>query len=243
MMKYILTIIALTFYFEGNAQQWINMIDKIFECHSLRFEYGSWDYQEYFDMWDTDACSSFYGQYVESFDFASESGTASAIKFIDKRGQYANYCGNGIAGYMFSLGGSYDMGLIIFVDKIYPNCTFYIGPFMTARPFGIGRYYSLSGQMLMEGEFCGQDENAKPNYNYPNSSKRFLTTSTSNGFYIGESINGIRNGYGLYIWNDGDAWFGKWEDGARCGCGMMLYRNCTMKVGYWYGNDFYKNQQ
>jgi hypothetical protein len=38
--------------------------------------------------------------------------------------------------------------------------------------------------------------------------------------YEGESDNGVKNGFGRYIWNNGDYYVGNWNNGVPNGYGM-----------------------
>ena len=239
-IQLVIVFIALPFLAKA---QWQSMVDRIFNCHALRFEYGSWDYQEYYDMWENLPSTLNSRDYFESFDWGTDQRTSKAIKFVDKRGMWSNECGGGKRGYLFSDGDGEEKGLIIFLDEIYSNCRFYIGPVIWGRPAGYGRYYSSDGRMLMEGDFYGQDDDSHPVYNYPNNSRRFQTLSFEGAIYLGEIQNGTMDGTGIYIWSNGSAWFGQWKNGVRNGHGMELYTNCSIKRGYWYVNDYYINKQ
>lgn len=245
MKRVVFISIILIMPFIGKAQ-WQTMVDKIFSCHSVRYEHGSYEMRDYigysYDGLPEDIDSY---EYMRTMDFSSSIPTA--IKFTDKYGFNWVDCGHGKNGYMFSDGYSNGQttgnGLIIFIDEVYSGCKFYVGPFILGRPYGRGRYYSAEGRLLMNGEFYGQEDGTHPSFNYPSSSKRFEIQYLDNCVYIGETIGGTFAGYGLYVWNDGSAWFGAWRNGSRNGHGMELYNNCTMKTGCWYGNKYYKNKQ
>lgn len=58
----------------------------------------------------------------------------------------------------------------------------------------------------------------------------------SNGYYYGETYNGIPNGYGCYHWNDGSIFHGSWDNGVIEGNGLLSYPdNYGYFVGYWKG--------
>lgn len=56
----------------------------------------------------------------------------------------------------------------------------------------------------------------------------------TNGYYIGETKNGVAHGRGKYYWNDGSTFEGTWIDGVINGSGLLTFaggQGCF--VGYW----------
>lgn len=233
------------------SAQWQRIVDKIFDCHAVRFEYVSAEWDEYYGFWDNrpqnwDDWTNML--YTTSFDF--QNGLPQAIKFVDKNGNYTTSICNGNDCYLFCGGGDFaNDGLIIYVDEVFKNCKFCVGPFMKGLPFGnSNRMYSEDGTLLFEGDSMDcfdEDMNVKtPPYNYPNSRKKFVHKIFSDGsLYLGETYNGNWQGYGLFVWATGDAWFGEWKNGLRHGHGTLFFNDCTMQVGYWYGDDYYTTPQ
>ena len=230
------------------SAQWQRIVDKIFDCHSVRFDYVSAEWNEYYGFWenppadwDERANRIYYG----SFDF--ENATPTAIRFLDKNGTYFPKLLSRRNGYMFSSGGDYNNdGLTIFIDEVYPKCKFCVGSFMLGLPMGSNvKFYSEDGTLLYEGDFFDDPDNPQPpTYNYPNAHKRFEHKVFPDGScYVGETFDGNWTGYGLFVWSTGDAWFGLWKDGLRHGFGVVYYSDCTMQTGYWYGDDYYTNPQ
>lgn len=69
-----------------------------------------------------------------------------------------------------------------------------------------------------------------------------VTSKYNNGWYVGQKGEGGRNGLGLYYWNDGTTYFGRWEKGDQEGMGIYIcpdgyhVSNCddgTIYVGEW----------
>lgn len=113
----------------------------------------------------------------------------------------------------------------------FPGMTFYVGESLTCHdPTGTGRCYSSDGKLLYEGSF--DDNNFKPLGKYPmasSSNKKFQAIWDGNNMYLGETVNGIKHGWGLYIWSNGDCLFGEWYNGRKSGYGMKKFNsNCTI---------------
>ena len=47
----------------------------------------------------------------------------------------------------------------------------------------------------------------------------------SNGKYIGQVVNGIREGKGILYWNDGDRYEGEWRNDKKEGKGIYYFAN------------------
>ena len=43
--------------------------------------------------------------------------------------------------------------------------------------------------------------------------------------YIGQVVNGLREGKGIYYWNNGDRYEGEWKNGKMEGKGIYYYNN------------------
>jgi len=72
--------------------------------------------------------------------------------------------------------------------------------------------------------------------------------SASNGIYDGEIVNGSFNGFGSFVWNDGDKYIGEWLDNLMHGQGTYIWSNGDRYTGDWehgtitgYGTYIYKN--
>ena len=54
--------------------------------------------------------------------------------------------------------------------------------------------------------------------------------------YIGETINGKRDGRGAYIWSDGSMWYGSWLDDKKDGYGIYMSYQGEISIGAWKGD-------
>lgn len=151
------------------------------------------------------------------------------------------FCGRGgygseVPGVYYRFGKDEDHNIHIYMrsraaDGQLPGTMFYVGEAITCwAPSGRGgRCYSSSGNLLYEGEY--EMETGRPLGTYPisyTSNKRFEIKWDGNNMYIGETLNGVRHGWGIYIWQNGDCLFGEWKNGRKCGFGMKkLSRSCA----------------
>ena len=125
------------------------------------------------------------------------------------------------------------------------NCEYgiyYSGRFSDNLKSGTGYCYDELGNLLYNGEFADD----KPVSEYPdksvqNASYKFEALDyDNNGKYIGSTVNGQRNGLGVYFWENGDMWFGNWENGQRNGYGIHISFSQTVTTGTWHGDDYSK---
>ena len=109
------------------------------------------------------------------------------------------------------------------------DCQVYVGNFSNGSVSGSGACYDSQGNLIFYGNFS----NGKPTETYPNPSSTFRTIESSDGNkYIGETKDGAANGYGIYIWENGDLWFGGWENG-------VIKRG----IHLFYNADIYESKQ
>jgi len=106
------------------------------------------------------------------------------------------------------------------------NCQIYVGNISSGYFSGKGTCYDENGNLTYDGNFS----NNKTTDTYPStgdySNYKFKTISYKSGnTYIGETNNGKRSGYGIFVWASGDAWFGNWERDGRKGKGIHLSYN------------------
>ena len=67
---------------------------------------------------------------------------------------------------------------------------------------------------------------------------RFESLTYQNGDkYVGETVNGKRDGLGLYYYNNGNYYNGKYKDNERRGFGAMFFTNNTITIQYWKSAD------
>ncbi|MBO7598991.1 MAG: hypothetical protein J6T70_18295 [Bacteroidales bacterium] len=128
-------------------------------------------------------------------------------------------------------------------DGQLPGTMFYVGAASDCwNPSGSGgRCYSTSGTLLYEGDY--EDGTGKPLGTFPisySSNKRFEIKWDGNNMYIGETVNGVRHGWGIYIWFNGDCLFGEWENGRKCGFGMKKLSNSCACISdeNWNGENY-----
>ncbi len=67
-----------------------------------------------------------------------------------------------------------------------------------------------------------------PNKGYNKSNK----VEYENGYYIGSTYDGKRDGNGTYYWNAGHIFEGEWSDGKREGSGILYYPKASDKYYY-----------
>lgn len=66
--------------------------------------------------------------------------------------------------------------------------------------------------------------------------------STDNGYYIGEFVDGKRDGYGKYVWNNGGYYIGDWVDNERTGYGTYYKTNGDYYKTTWNNNVITGNE-
>lgn len=67
---------------------------------------------------------------------------------------------------------------------------------------------------------------------------RFESLTYQNGDkYVGETVNGKRDGVGIYYYNNGNYYYGRYKDNKRMGFGAMFFTNNTITIQYWKGED------
>ncbi len=64
------------------------------------------------------------------------------------------------------------------------------------------------------------------------------TFTNSNGKYVGEYTNGMRNGKGTYTWFNGAKHEGYWQDGVENGYGTYTAEDGTVFDGFWENGEF-----
>lgn len=67
---------------------------------------------------------------------------------------------------------------------------------------------------------------------------RFESLTYQNGDkYVGETVNGKRDGVGIYYYNNGNYYYGKYKNNERRGFGAMFFTNNTVTIQYWKNED------
>lgn len=120
------------------------------------------------------------------------------------------------------------MGIIIMPKGIKgcPECTTYVGSWENGHKTGFGRCYNDFGDLIYQGLFS----NDLPQGEFPNirskSNKRFnICDLGDKTYYVGEFYNGIADGKGIIIYNDGGIWQSDFKDGTLNGIGLYCAYN------------------
>ncbi len=124
-----------------------------------------------------------------------------------------------------------------------PDCVYFVGNWKDDKKSGKGTCYDKYGNLIYYGDFADD----RPTGTYPTtgnySSYKFecINYESNNSVYIGETKDGKRHGYGVYIWNNwyGNAWYGHWENDKRSGNGIDLFYDGSIKYGRWDGDEYY----
>ena len=118
------------------------------------------------------------------------------------------------------------------------NYSFYVGEWVKDKKEGIGRCYDVYGQLVYYGEFK-QDKLEKSSDVSQYDQYRFDRLAYPNECqYIGETKDSKRHGYGIYIWADGDAWFGHWEEDKQSDNGIYLHYEGKVEKGHWENSNW-----
>jgi TPR repeat protein len=106
---------------------------------------------------------------------------------------------------------------------------FYVGNYSAGKKSGKGSCYDKRGNLTYCGEFADdRPVDAYPSDGSKHGKYKLCTGESSDGNrFIGETVTGGEglHGYGIYIWADGDAWFGTWENGEQKGKGLFLLQD------------------
>ena len=120
-----------------------------------------------------------------------------------------------------------------------PGGWVHTGKYKDGEKNGEGMVYDRNGKLIYFGEF----KNDKPVGAYPGSYPQYSIVTFNildfpdGSVYIGELINNIFDGLGLYIWADGDAWWGCWEQGKQNGAGIYMHYNGEYETGTWKNGE------
>ena len=87
-----------------------------------------------------------------------------------------------------------------------------------------------------DNKYEGEIENGEPNGNG-------IWTQCDGATYVGQFVNGLREGIGTFTWDDrGDelesVYQGEYNNNRRHGKGKRTYGNGSIVEGYWIDNDF-----
>jgi hypothetical protein len=172
----------------------------------------------------------------------------------DKYKGQANGARNGKGVYCWNEAGSFYFGDYKNKDRdgygIYlcaagsvpycPDCKYYAGEWSSGKKSGKGNCYDKTGKLIYIGGFS----NNQPDETYPTTSKeyeayRFETINYSDSIkYIGETKDGNIHGHGIFLWKDGDMWYGTLDSEKRIGVGILIKFDGSLFGGVWTEGRF-----
>lgn len=101
------------------------------------------------------------------------------------------------------------------------------------------------GRKLTECQYKGHhpNKNSSPNKNnkpakarpqrHTDDSSALRTIRFADGIYSGVNVDGVRQGYGTFKYDNGDVYTGVWANNKRSGRGTCKYKNGDTYEGYW----------
>ena len=108
------------------------------------------------------------------------------------------------------------------------------------------------GRKLTECQYKGHhpNKNSSPNKNnkpakarpqrHSNNSSASRTIRFADGIYTGDNVQGVRQGYGTFKYNNGDVYTGTWYNNKRENEGTCTYNNGDTYKGYWKNDTCYQ---
>lgn len=150
------------------------------------------------------------------------------------------YLGEYVDGFRDGDGGLY---VVLNDDHIVnlPKSWAYVGNFKMGLPNDtLGCVYGITGKVI----YAGPVQAGIPSGNYPGDYPTLAHLSLSvlelegDAMYLGETLNGLFSGIGIYIWPDDDAWFGYWDQGRREGPGLQMNNDGSCLYGIWQNGEF-----
>lgn len=115
------------------------------------------------------------------------------------------------------------------------GATIYVGYIEEGVPSDHGAFYDSEGRNLYYGPLKeGRPSGVATPAGYPYSWTR--ESYEGGDSWEGESIEGVRQGFGIYRWADGAWWCGFWERGVREGTGLYMRADGALITGLW-SND------
>lgn len=118
------------------------------------------------------------------------------------------------------------------------NAVVYIGGWRDGKKSGKGTCYDEHGVLVYEGKFSNDKPTDKLNSTTSESSKRFTFQEMGEALYLGEVTEGIPDGFGLMLQEDGSIIYGTMKNGTRQGIGMTFYTPNLWEVGQWTNGDY-----
>lgn len=108
------------------------------------------------------------------------------------------------------------------------------------------------GRKLTECQYKGKhpSKDSSPNKNnkpakarpqrHSNNSSASRTIRFADGIYTGDNVQGVREGYGTFKYNNGDVYTGTWYNNKRENEGTCTYNNGDTYKGYWKNDTCYQ---
>lgn len=108
------------------------------------------------------------------------------------------------------------------------------------------------GRKLTECQYKGHhpNKNSSPNKNnkpakarpqrHSDNSSASRTIRFADGIYTGDNVQGVRQGYGTFKYNNGDVYTGTWYNNKRENEGTCTYKNGDTYKGYWKNDTCYQ---
>lgn len=108
------------------------------------------------------------------------------------------------------------------------------------------------GRKLTECQYKGHhpSKDSNPNKNnkpakarpqrHSNNSSASRTIRFADGIYTGDNVQGVRQGYGTFKYNNGDVYTGTWYNNKRENEGTCTYKNGDTYKGYWKNDTCYQ---
>lgn len=121
-----------------------------------------------------------------------------------------------------------------------PGAAVYVGEWIDNKKNGRGVCYSYDGDIIYEGNFVDDVPSDAYPTPHPDASKYFSDNETVSGeYYIGELMNGIPNGFGLFVIDEGVFSIGRTRNGVRYGVGLLLVMDGSWMSVKWDNNNSY----
>jgi len=111
----------------------------------------------------------------------------------------------------------------------------YVGQFVQGLSHGEGTRYDKDGKLTYYGAW-DHDKQVGGEKSFTASDQYYfkMIRYKSGSVYVGEIDNGVRNGQGMYIWPNGDFWYGTWQVNQRHGYGIQVKAaEKSLSKGHW----------
>lgn len=173
-----------------DADQWFPRLKRLLNAPTTTFPGGG----KYLGDLVDEACNGL-GMYLWT--------TTPNMIYI---GGWENHKKNGKGIYLMQKGYEFD-GL--------KGCRIIVSNYLEDQADGYMSCYNRRGVLIYEGRVSA----GKPSSAYPssktNSAKRFDYIDYGSSYYLGETLNGVRHGYGLYVDASGNPWIGNWANDSK----------------------------